>query len=180
MTQLDADCTAAGPKPVALEGCYDVVGCAWLEGTWSACSATCGAGLRSRSVSCPSGWPADCAQFQVEPVSTETCRGTSTCEWRIGDWSSCSNDCGDGTMARSVQCSSGTDLDCSGSKPATSQSCRVTSGCGWTISAWSDCDATCGAGVQRRSAVCDSGLPEDCTSQPVVQLASGRLEHLQP
>lgn len=168
MTQLDADCTAAGPKPVALEGCYDVVGCAWLEGTWSACSATCGAGLRSRSVSCPSGWPADCAQFQVEPVSTETCRGTSTCEWRIGDWSSCSNDCGDGTMARSVQCSSGTDLDCSGSKPATSQSCRVTSGCGWTISAWSDCDATCGAGVQRRSAVCDSGLPEDCTSQPVV------------
>jgi len=168
VTERDSDCHDDGVKPASVESCYDVVGCAWQLGTWSACSSTCGAGLRSRSVSCPSGWPADCAQFEVQPASTESCRGTSSCQWRIGEWSSCSNDCGDGTMVRSVQCSSGEESDCTSTKPAASQSCRVTLGCGWTISAWSDCDSTCGAGVQRRSATCDSDLAGDCASQPVV------------
>ncbi|CAK9057850.1 unnamed protein product, partial [Durusdinium trenchii] len=163
---LAADC-ASLPVPTAVESCYDVVGCAWSLGDWSSCSTTCGAGVRSRAVTCPSGWPADCASFEVEPASSESCRGRG-CDWRLGEWSECSNDCGDGSKARTVRCSSGEDTDCVEAKPSNETSCRVTSGCGWTLGEWTDCDATCGAGLQHRTAVCDSGSAVDCVEQPVV------------
>ncbi|CAK9057767.1 A disintegrin and metalloproteinase with thrombospondin motifs 12 (ADAM-TS 12) (ADAM-TS12) (ADAMTS-12), partial [Durusdinium trenchii] len=113
---LAADC-ASLPVPTAVESCYDVVGCAWSLGDWSSCSTTCGAGVRSRAVTCPSGWPADCASFEVEPASSESCRGRG-CDWRLGEWSECSNDCGDGSKARTVRCSSGEDTDCVEAKPS--------------------------------------------------------------
>lgn len=158
----DADCS--GQRPASAEPCYDAVGCQWAVGDWSSCSADCGPGMRTRSVTCPSGWPEDCSAQEVEPSSTEPCRGTSACAWDTAEWSGCSNDCGDGTMVRSVSCSSGWDADCVEERPSSEMSCRVVAGCNWTISQWSVCDSSCGAGTQSRDASCTSGNAADCAS----------------
>ncbi|CAE8706734.1 unnamed protein product, partial [Polarella glacialis] len=161
------DCVP-GSRPTTSEGCYEVAGCRWSVGPWaSECSETCGDGLLTRQVSCPSGQPLDCSAsggvVVPQPAQWQSCRGTSGCSWLLSAWSACSASCGDGSRARSVSCSSGSDADCgTNSSSATSETCHDTSGCSWTVGAWSTCNSTCGPGQQQRSVSCPAGSAAGC------------------
>jgi cysteine-rich repeat protein len=53
----------------------------WVTGDWSACSATCGSGTRTRSVQCRSGADvvADYQCTESKPVTLESCSDNSGC-----------------------------------------------------------------------------------------------------
>uniref|UniRef100_A0A5S6QY43 Peptidase M12B domain-containing protein n=1 Tax=Trichuris muris TaxID=70415 RepID=A0A5S6QY43_TRIMR len=124
---------------------------------WSACSATCGAGYRSRLRTCLSQ---SCAQSAKEEA---TCQGEKCphfwSDWSA--WSSCSLTCGGGLRLRSRQCP--VEGICSG-KPIEFEQC-ATDKCSeaWgSWSSWSDCSATCGVGYKKRSRECNGSSPSDC------------------
>ena len=92
----------------------------WETGAWGSCSAACGGGAQTRTVTC--GFD-NCNGPQ--PTSLRTCN-TQSCStagaWTKGTWGSCSTTCGGGTQARTVTC----DFDtCTGTEPAPSQSCNT-------------------------------------------------------
>eukprot|EP00929_Paragymnodinium_shiwhaense_P093305 TRINITY_DN5343_c4_g1_i1.p1 TRINITY_DN5343_c4_g1~~TRINITY_DN5343_c4_g1_i1.p1 ORF type:complete len:5356 (-),score=897.12 TRINITY_DN5343_c4_g1_i1:93-15986(-) len=157
---VDSDC-AGLDRPSQQKVCYDTDGCEWQLGDWSACSASCGPGLQTRRVVCPSGTYEDCGDSM--PTTSQACYATTGCTWHAGDWSSCSEVCGTGNHSRAIMCSSGKAEDCHAEKPDAVQECRDTSGCGWVVGAWSACDATCGAGLQTRTRACETGRAQDCT-----------------
>lgn len=67
------------------------VTCSW--GSWSACSASCGGGTRSRSDNCGN-------------TQTEACE-EQECPCTVGPWSACSATCGPGTQTRANNCEPG-------------------------------------------------------------------------
>jgi len=90
----------------------------WNADAWGACSAVCGKGSRTRSVSCSSGYDTDC--HGAKPATSEECQDFSGCQYAVGQWSQCSAHCGDGTQTRAVNCAG---PSCSGTKPASVQKC---------------------------------------------------------
>jgi len=151
----DKYCT--GTKPANVEDC-NTQACTWSEGPWGDCSATCGGGTQTRTVTCEGGDPSKCPA--PVPSSTQSCN-TGPCDWVTGPWSSCSVDCGvDGTETRTVSCPvPGT---CSGPEPPTSQPCPDAKDCPWTYSSWGACDVPCGTGDQTRTGSClRDGKPTD-------------------
>ncbi|XP_022109098.1 A disintegrin and metalloproteinase with thrombospondin motifs 9-like isoform X2 [Acanthaster planci] len=88
---------------------------AWQAGPWGECSAACGPGQQSRTVTCqaysPDGWVmrADdktCHQ-ESRPQDIRSCfisLCSSDVSWMMGPWSQCSKDCGGGVKERKVQC----------------------------------------------------------------------------
>ncbi|XP_069951755.1 papilin isoform X1 [Cherax quadricarinatus] len=110
----DEYCSLTRMPPVT-RNCTDATECEfqWYASEWSACSADCGEGIRTRHVLC--------AQWKNnlwEPVpevhcdadkrfsDTERCNGTETCEgsWFEGPWSRCDKECGGGTKHRKILC----------------------------------------------------------------------------
>ena len=126
---------------------------AWLVGSWSVCSKSCGTGSQTRSVTCPDGKVC----LSTKPETSQICN-TQVCttSWRTSSWSRCSKSCGTGTQTRSVTCPSG--YVCSGTKPNSSQTCN-TQACtaSWAVGSWSACSKSCGTGTQSRSVTCPSG-----------------------
>ncbi|XP_025103049.1 A disintegrin and metalloproteinase with thrombospondin motifs adt-1-like isoform X4 [Pomacea canaliculata] len=130
----------------------------WGEwGTWSACSATCGDGTRSRQRTC-SVTQASCPR---EATQTDTCNITACCvprhgQWNIwGSWSSCSRSCNKGTRTRSRTCSepNACGRPCEGNnateKPCNDYVCPAWGSWGsWT------CSVTCGTGTMSRTRTC--------------------------
>lgn len=130
----------------------------WSEwGQYSACTATCGAGTRTKTRVCIGS--RNCPGFDTDTTSCviTQCVGT----WGI--WSSysiCNRECGGGTRVRTRVCSRpGT---CSGNGVETSncneQPCTVYAWDQWQP--FGSCSSTCGQGTYTRSRVClENGSP---------------------
>jgi len=73
--------------------------------------------------------------------------------WSTGQWSTCSQACGEGTQTRSVTCPAAT---CSGTKPPSTQTCKIADcpSYAWKEGAWSTCTQVCDGGIQSRSVSC--------------------------
>ncbi|XRB10254.1 thrombospondin [Pseudoscourfieldia marina] len=107
-------------------------------GSWSSCSASCGGGTQTRSVTCKrsdgqSVSDSSCSGSKPstsQSCNTQACAPSYTYSYATGSWAVCSASCGGGTQTRSVTCkrSDGqavADTMCSGTKPSTSLSCNT-------------------------------------------------------
>mmetsp|Transcript_90021 Transcript_90021/g.178989 ORF Transcript_90021/g.178989 Transcript_90021/m.178989 type:complete len:931 (+) Transcript_90021:86-2878(+) len=131
------DCLAHAAKPTLQQSCTSREACEFTS-PWTACSAACGNGHRSRNASCrpadgTSSAPASCELNPAIPamVYNETCFSIAGCRWVVGPWGDCSNRCGPGEQHRRVNCSSGKTSDCSELrvKPSGVQPCNGTRAC---------------------------------------------------
>ncbi|XP_061664181.1 ADAMTS-like protein 1 isoform X2 [Syngnathoides biaculeatus] len=147
----------------------------WEVGEWSQCSASCGVGLRSRTVACVLGPPSqDNSTSEILP--NENCRDpkpnpVQACNrfdcppvWETPEWGQCSGPCGDGVERRPVLCkqrlADGTILElpdtfCPSKMPPNQRACSGEQPCPpqW-VTSWSQCSVTCGNGMQRLEALC--------------------------
>ncbi|EUB62928.1 Hemicentin-1 [Echinococcus granulosus] len=142
-------------------------------GPWSACSSTCGAGLRHRSRKCDSPPPGNggkpCPGEAMEDV---LCEDLPLCPvkggWSSwGPWSSCSRTCGAGsTQHRERKCDmpppANGGLLCIGPesqvRACERKPCPINGSWGqW--SAWSHCSKSCGGGIRRRTRQCNNPSP---------------------
>ena len=161
----------------------------YVYGAWSACSATCGGGVATRTAQCidsVSGLSYDlsaCEAALGSPANTSvTCNRaacpSTTYEWQWSAWGACPVMCGGGNQSRQVACVSLTPYMpvashfCPASTmPASHQACGQKS-CNiysWSITAWSVCSAECGGGTQTRAVYCQNfwtgtlSAPSTCT-----------------
>ncbi|XP_067292715.1 A disintegrin and metalloproteinase with thrombospondin motifs 20-like [Pseudorasbora parva] len=166
-------------RPVPIRSCF-LSGCqthTWTAHRWQDCNATCGRGVRSRSVFCQDGGmnvvsermcDASAKPHKHEPCHSATCRHL----WVTAAWSQCSVSCGSGVQRRAVRCSAVTsDLrlqSCSERPPADSRPCRLPA-CpnpgAWRAGPWSECSQTCGAGVMQRTVECVRNVPSEICSR---------------
>jgi len=139
----------------------------WGAGAWSACSADCGVGVKTRSVFCTdeAGAVVDaslCPQAAM-PAASAACN-QGACVWVPTVWSDCTAACGGGTQLRNLECRNGGGAgprvingNCySGSQPATSRLCN-TGAClplFWSPGPWSACSVQCGGGTAQRKVGC--------------------------
>eukprot|EP00434_Breviolum_minutum_P006979 symbB.v1.2.006157.t1/scaffold360.1/size220131/11 len=110
-----------GEGPADVQPCVGTSGCAWELGEWSSCSTSCGSGIQSRSVSCPSDSLEDCGQT---PHTYVTCTSYTGCQWQVGNWSQCDGN-GCGQRVRAVYCQSGQSQDCAGTQPTNITTCDL-------------------------------------------------------
>mmetsp|Transcript_40426 Transcript_40426/g.114473 ORF Transcript_40426/g.114473 Transcript_40426/m.114473 type:complete len:1081 (+) Transcript_40426:226-3468(+) len=107
-------------------------------GGWSQCSSSCGYGWRTRITTCmaegvalPGSDSSLCDGHSTVPLG-EYCN-TAPCPedvslWVVGDWQSCSRQCGPGTSNRTVECrtlSGAPAKSCAGPKPVDFVPCEI-------------------------------------------------------
>ncbi|BES98774.1 a disintegrin and metalloproteinase with thrombospondin motifs [Nesidiocoris tenuis] len=139
---------------------------------WSACSASCGHGRRTKTTQCYDN-------SNDRPVEARFCpelRGVSyevnTCykkcpQWRTEEWEPCSAICGEGFETRKVLCEGENgeilpDNNCTMyAKPIHERKCKETchnnhdeGGGQYEVGPWSECSVTCGIGEQYRNVQC--------------------------
>ncbi|KAM8973938.1 thrombospondin type-1 domain-containing protein 4 isoform 2-T2 [Pelodytes ibericus] len=165
-------------RPNDIENC-DMGACAksWFLTEWSdRCSAECGEGVRTRSVTCLSNHisslPLEGCGNNRPPESTNCDNGPcdGKVEWFTGSWSQCSVECGTGTQQRDVICIKKTaegftvvkPYECSYlERPPHQQSCHLkTCGAKWFYTDWSTCSKSCEGGFRIREVRC---LSDDMT-----------------
>jgi len=149
----------------AYQYCYGAGLCGdyvWNTGSWGSCSAPCGSGSQTRSVTCKrshDGAVVDNSYCNpsTKPATTQSC--SVSCSFSYGSWGSCSAPCGSGSQTRSAVCVNQLGATISNSycgTPVTSQSCSVS--CSWNYGSWGSCSAYCGYGTQYRSVSCRNQL----------------------
>jgi len=83
----------------------------WMTGAWTACSVTCGHGMKRRYVSCRyrggAVAPVNECDAGKQPKSSTGCNDRPCPEWFVGEWSKCSVACGGGIQTRVVECRAG-------------------------------------------------------------------------
>ncbi|GIY07736.1 papilin [Caerostris darwini] len=143
----------------------------WTHGDFEECTQTCGGGVQYRPVRCIRKSDRDVADEGlcdplVKPSVNASCN-TEPCpsRWQIGEWSSCSRSCGDGTQYRVVYCHQSKDGStvlvpdemCEEEKPIFMRVCNVDTPCPtWVEGDWSECDRTCGPANKTRVVECKS------------------------
>ncbi|CAD6185347.1 unnamed protein product [Caenorhabditis auriculariae] len=130
----------------------------WQE--WSACSASCGDGMKRRQRICQYG--TDCQGPAEESLF---CYGPPCAQWTEWcEWSGCSAKCGPGQRTRTRGCLGPDGLEstaCQGSSIETII-CEGTSCCNWSEWChWSMCDKECGGGKSLRTRTCMSNGAAD-------------------
>ncbi|XP_011333048.1 protein madd-4 isoform X2 [Ooceraea biroi] len=170
----------------------------WMSGEWSACSASCGGGSRTRSVFCieengneTTKLPDHKCGGTHKPRTQETCNTVSCPMWETDKWSECSASCGTGIRTRTIECRDGVGAisgDCDpAERPHTKQECKTNVACPtyedgmmqplvqpyplspvseklmdqpipsestFIPEEWSPCSVTCGEGVRHREVQC--------------------------
>jgi len=146
-----------GSRPAESRACQVDSCSSWRLGEWSRCSATCGAGVQRRNVSCPDR-TVPC--LDPPPPSSRRCIVNASCQWIPLEWSVCSSLCGWGWRTREVLCQgNGCPIR---SRPNDVEECRDISGCEWRTSAWSSC-GTGSCRPRTREVVCPTGHAANCS-----------------
>ena len=176
-------CAAFAPTPTGARQCFDrpCAAFAWRPGTWSACSAPCGGGTRTRPLECIDHTntvvdDASCAA--LEPLPTSEACATFPCDtysWREGDFGECTATigCGTGVARRFVACVSslGTPVADSlcdaASRPQSSQACDAgaCAAYAWKPRSWGECTVVCGGGNVSRTVDCVDTASSDVVDE---------------
>ncbi|NXH92173.1 PPN protein, partial [Edolisoma coerulescens] len=110
----DAECMAFAQQPRRSQPC-NVRQCAsWSTGPWSECSASCGEGVQTRTVTCRTQQGSQAEDFaclmEPKPSATQPCLKENCIQeigWHVGDWGLCSKSCDSGIRTRQVICADG-------------------------------------------------------------------------
>ncbi|NWV73280.1 PPN protein, partial [Dasyornis broadbenti] len=110
----DAECMAFTQQPRRSQPC-NVRQCAtWSTGPWSECSASCGEGVQTRTVTCRTQQGSQAQDFaclmEPKPSATQPCLKENCIQeigWHVGDWGLCSKSCNSGIRTRQVICADG-------------------------------------------------------------------------
>lgn len=154
----------------------------WQYGEWTACTVTCGRGVRRQIAHCMRKGGGVIKNSFCDPATQPNGRQKKCYEkdcpprWWAGEWQKCSTTCGPtGQKKRTVLCiqTVGSDeqalavTECQHLlKPKTHQSCNRDVLCpsDWTVSNWTECTVTCGGGIRTRSVTCAKNSHEPCDS----------------
>uniref|UniRef100_A0A1A8IET7 ADAMTS-like 7 n=2 Tax=Nothobranchius kuhntae TaxID=321403 RepID=A0A1A8IET7_NOTKU len=174
-------------RPETASTCQLKICSEWqVRSDWTACSAPCGLGQRSREVHCVSNvgdfvLDEEC-NMNLRPADVENCdMGACAKSWFYTEWANkCSAECGMGVRSRGVLCLnnhiSSLPLEgCGSERPADSQVCNsgpCENAIEWFTGPWSQCSAECGPGSQQRSVVCLMKSDEGFTLMPPYECSS--------
>ncbi|NXG10016.1 ATS12 metalloproteinase, partial [Sakesphorus luctuosus] len=154
----------------------------WQYGNWTACSVTCGRGVRRQVAHCVWKGSGAIKNSFCDPATQPNGRQKKCYEkdcpprWWAGEWQKCSTTCGPtGQKKRTVLCiqTVGSDeqalavTECQHLlKPKTHLSCNRDVLCpsDWTVSNWTECTVTCGGGIRTRNVTCAKNNDEPCDS----------------
>ncbi|XP_069736178.1 A disintegrin and metalloproteinase with thrombospondin motifs 12 isoform X3 [Phaenicophaeus curvirostris] len=152
----------------------------WQYGDWTACSVTCGRGVRRQIAHCMQKGSRAIKTSFCDPATQPNGRQKKCYEkdcpprWWAGEWQKCSTTCGPtGLKKRTVLCiqTVGSDeqalavTECQHLlKPKTHLSCNRDILCpsDWTVSNWTECTVTCGGGIRTRNVTCAKNNDEPC------------------
>ncbi|NXM53236.1 PPN protein, partial [Illadopsis cleaveri] len=110
----DAECMAFAQQPRRSQPCNVRQCAAWSTGPWSQCSASCGEGVQTRTVTCRTQQGSQAQDFaclmEPKPSATQPCLKENCIQeigWHVGDWGLCSKSCDSGIRTRQVICADG-------------------------------------------------------------------------
>ncbi|XP_052551449.1 papilin isoform X3 [Tympanuchus pallidicinctus] len=136
----NAECMAFAQQPHSSQPCNRRQCATWSTGPWSECSASCGEGVQTRTVTCRTQRGSQAQDFaclmEPKPPATQPCLKENCIQevgWHVGDWGLCSKSCSSGIRTRQVICADGDSKFYSADickaiqpqKPATLDSCNV-------------------------------------------------------
>ncbi|NWW80141.1 PPN protein, partial [Climacteris rufus] len=110
----DAECMAFAQQPRRTQPCNLRPCASWSTGPWSECSASCGEGVQTRTVTCRTQQGSQAQDFaclmEPKPSATQPCLKENCIQeigWHVGDWGLCSKSCDSGIRTRQVICADG-------------------------------------------------------------------------
>uniref|UniRef100_A0A672U2T2 Papilin, proteoglycan like sulfated glycoprotein n=1 Tax=Strigops habroptila TaxID=2489341 RepID=A0A672U2T2_STRHB len=136
----NAECMAFAQQPRSSQPCNMRQCATWSTGPWSECSASCGEGVQTRTVTCRTQQGSQAQDFaclmEPKPSATQPCLKENCIQvigWHVGDWGLCSKSCNSGIRTRQVVCADGdskfyspeTCKAIQPQKPATLRSCNM-------------------------------------------------------
>ena len=188
-------CGSAAPAAVTQD--CNLLSCpTWKSDPWSACSVSCGSGRQTRATSCVQSDGVildDSACSSQRPTTSQYCSVADcpTFQFTTGNWSACSQTCGEAVQERTVTCVQTTvrgnlttvttvnEARCLSAqeRPIVRKDCyiRPCTEFGWASSQWGVCSVTCGEGVQRRVVSC-----MDSSGKTVADSSCGSLATPKP
>ncbi|KFV44351.1 Papilin, partial [Gavia stellata] len=110
----NAECMAFAQQPRSSQPCNMRQCASWSTGPWSECSASCGEGVQTRTVTCRTQQGSQAQDFaclmEPKPSATQPCLKENCIQeigWHVGDWGLCSKSCNSGIRTRQVICADG-------------------------------------------------------------------------